>query len=76
MIYRIEMQYAHSTEWRPRHALLRGHTAGTAFEVKLEVPDGTHRQTVKRMFWREWKIDIDKLPEWQRLVIKEGDSNP
>lgn len=72
--YRIEYQnsYTLGTDvWEIYKPLLRGQTAGSVFDTLEWFPEKTSREVVKRYFWKTYKIDIDRLPSWKRLVKVE-----
>lgn len=69
--YRIEYQHSGiwgTDQWLVLKTLTRGEKAGPAFDTLCWFPKGTSRDVVKRHFWKTYKIDIDKLPKWERLV--------
>ncbi len=72
--YRIEYQHfsiVGTDEWLIYKTLERGRICGIAFDTLAWFPEGTSRELVKRHFWKTYKIDIDRLPSWQRLVRLE-----
>ena len=66
--YRIENKYANTDEWTIHKSLLRGQKFGPCFDTLCWFPKDTSKEIVKRYFWKKYKIDIDRLPSWQRLV--------
>jgi len=40
--------------------LLRNEKSGILFVASVKTPSFVHREVVKRRFWKDYKIDIDK----------------
>lgn len=40
----------------------------TYVSARIVVPAGTHRQVVKRLMWKRFGIDIDRLPKYTSLI--------
>jgi hypothetical protein len=73
--YRIEYQHnaiLGTDEWLIYTTLPRGRMCGVTFDTLEWFPEGTSRELVKRFFWKTYRIDIDRLPFWQRLVKIEN----
>lgn len=72
--YRIEYQHSSivgTDEWLIYKILERGRMCGIACDTLKWFTEGASRELVKRHFWKTYKIDIDRLPSWQRLVKLE-----
>lgn len=67
------LYYQHSNTvgtdvWEEYKPLYRNQMCGTVFGARLVFNTGTHRQEVKKAYWKRYKIDIDRLPPWVKLV--------
>lgn len=73
--YRLEYKAYGSDEWAIYKPLERNRSCGVVFDTLKYFPDETSYEVVKRWFWKTYKIDIDRLPDWQRLVkLEDGDA--
>ena len=73
--YRIEYQHFNivgTDKWEIYKPLRRNQSAGSVFDTLNWFPKGTSHEMVKRYFWKTYKIDIDRLPDWKRFVKLEN----
>lgn len=74
--YRIEYLASGSKEWEIYKPLRRNQGIGAVFDTLKWFSETTSHEVIKRYFWKTYKIDIDRLPSWQRLTtVYESNQN-
>lgn len=65
--YRLLYKPQNYETWLIYKPLKRNQGVGAVFDTLIIFNEGTHRQVVKKHFWKTYKIDIDRLPEFIKL---------